>query len=208
MNDWSDWMKCEKLLIKTSSFVSVTPSTHFVSQMLKGWKWMKTILWKNCVTFLSITSLFDMFTHFLLPFFLFICFFLFLFLLKMNKVDICCASCQGTGSMRNKRKTTNIASFVGHKHLPFITSTKAPVIMIMLMLAVVVSVLGDDTQALRDTLSSLCSLNSLGKFGSCCESYDISSVTLASSAARNCFLSSLSSTSGSVTDLFVFQLFF
>ena len=100
---------------------------------------------------------------------------------------------------------TNIASLVGPKYLPFITSTKVPVIMIMLMLGVVVSVLGDDTQALRDTLSSLCSLNQEGQFGSCCRSYDISSVTLAPSPARNCFISSLSSTSGSVTYLFVFQ---
>ncbi len=125
----------------------------------------------------------------------------------MNKVDICCGSCQGTGAMRNKGKTTNIASFVGHKYLPFITSTKVPVIMIVLMLAVVVSVLGDDTQALRDTLSSLCSLNKEGEFGSCCESYDISSVTLDSSPARNCFISSLSSTSGSITELFVLRFF-
>ena len=123
----------------------------------------------------------------------------------MNKVVICCGSCQGTGAMRNKRKTTNIASFVGHKYLPFITSTKVPVIMIVLMLAAVVSVLGDDTQALRDTLSSLCSLNKEGEFGSCCGSYDISSVTLDSSPARNCFISSLYSTSGSIlTSLFVF----
>ena len=126
----------------------------------------------------------------------------------MNKVDICCGSFQGTGAMRNKRKTTNIASFVGHKYLPFITSSKVPVIMIVLMLAVVVSVLGDDTQALRDTLSSLCSLNKEGQFGSCCASYDISSVTLDYSAARNCFIYSLSSTSGSITVLFVFPLRF
>ena len=126
----------------------------------------------------------------------------------MNKVDICCGSCQGTGTMRNKRKTTNVASFVGHKYLPFITSTKTPVIMIVLMLAVVVSVLGDDTQALQDTLSSLCSLNQEGKFGSCCAKYDISSVTLDSSPARNCFIKSLYSTSGSITELFVFQFHF
>ena len=126
----------------------------------------------------------------------------------MNKVDICCGSCQGTGSMRNKRKTTNIASFVGHRYLPFITSFKVPVIMIVLMLAVVVIVLGDDTQALQDALSSLCSLNKKGQFGSCCANYDISSVTLDDSAARNCFIYSLSSTSGSITRLFVFQIYF
>ena len=125
----------------------------------------------------------------------------------MNKVDICCGSCQGTGSMKNKRKTTNVASFMGHKHLPFITNSKVPVIMIVVMLAVVVSVLGDDTQALRDTLSSLCSLNKEGQFGSCCESNDISSVTLASSETWNCFISSLGYKRGSITILFVQYLF-
>ena len=124
----------------------------------------------------------------------------------MNKVDVCCGSCEGTGSMRNKRKTTNIASSVGHKYLPFITSSKVPVIMIVLMLAVAVNVLGDDTQALRDTLSSLCSLNKEGWFGSCCVNYDISSVTLAS--VPGCFISSLSSTSGSITFLFVSHFYF
>ena len=126
----------------------------------------------------------------------------------MNKVDICCGGCQSTGSMRNKGKTINISSFLGHKYLPFITNTKVPVIMMMLMLAVVMSVLGDDTQALRDTLSSLCSLNKKGQFCSCCGSYDISSVTLDSSGVRDCFITSLSSTSGSITGLFVFQMYF
>ena len=127
----------------------------------------------------------------------------------MKKVDICCGSCQDTGAVRNKRKTTNVASFVGHKHFPFITSSKVPVIMIVLMLAVVVSVLGDDTQALRDTLSSLCSLNKEGQFGSCCKKYDISSVTLYYSTARNCFISSIYSTyEGSITWLFALHLYF
>ena len=64
-----------------------------------------------------------------------------------------------------------------------------------------------DKQALQDTISSLCSLNHEGHFGSCCESYDISSVTLDSSPARNCFISDLYSTSKLITTLFVFQLF-
>ena len=123
----------------------------------------------------------------------------------MNKVYICCGSCHGTGAMRNKRKTTNTASFLGHKYLPFITNTKVPVIMIVLLLGVVVSVLGGDTQALRNTLSSLCSLNKEGKFGSCCESYDISSVTLDS--AEDCFIYSIYSKSGSITRLFVSMMF-
>ena len=74
---------------------------------------------------------------------------------------------------------------------------------IVLMMIVVE---GDDTQALRDTISSLCSLNSVGEFASCCVSYDNgASLTLESSPARTCFISGLTSTAGSVlTSLFVF----
>ena len=111
-----------------------------------------------------------------------------------------CVQKQNKGNVLLLLKGTELGSFLAGK--------RHSLIMVVLMLAVVVNVLGDDTQALRDTLSSLCSLNKEGKFASCCESYDISSVTLASSAARNCFLSSLSSTSGSITFLFVFKLYF
>ena len=73
---------------------------------------------------------------------------------------------------------------------------------IVLMMIVVE---GDDTQALRDTISSLCSLNSVGQFASCCASYDNgASLTLAYSTARSCFIYGLGSTTGSVlTSLFV-----
>ena len=80
------------------------------------------------------------------------------------------------------------------------------ILMIMgVIVLMMVVVEGDDTQALRDTISSLCSLNSVGKFASCCVSYDNgASLTLASSTARACFLSGLASTTGSVlTYLFV-----
>ena len=77
----------------------------------------------------------------------------------------------------------------------------------MLMMIVVE---GDDTQALRDTISSLCSLNSVGKFASCCVSYNNgASLTLASSTARACFIEGLGSTTGSfLTSLFVICFFF
>ena len=73
----------------------------------------------------------------------------------------------------------------------------------MLMMSAVVS--GDDTQALRDTVSSLCSLNKVGEFASCCASYDNgASLTLETSEARSCFISGLASTTGSiVSSLFV-----
>ena len=64
---------------------------------------------------------------------------------------------------------------------------------------------GDDTQALRNTISSLCSLNSVGEFASCCASYDNgASLTLEDSTVRSCFIASLGSTTESVlTSLFV-----
>ena len=72
-----------------------------------------------------------------------------------------------------------------------------------MLMVIVVS--GDDTQALRDTISSLCSLNKVGKFASCCKSYENgASVTLENSQVRSCFISGLASTTESgLTYLFV-----
>ena len=79
-----------------------------------------------------------------------------------------------------------------------------PMIVGVIVLMMVIVVSADDTQALRDTVSSLCSLNKAGEFHSCCLSYDINSLSLASSPARGCFISSLSSSAESVlTYLFV-----
>ena len=77
----------------------------------------------------------------------------------------------------------------------------------MLMMIVVC---GDDTQALRDTISSLCSLNKVGQFASCCGSYDNgASITLENSPARARFIAGLGSTTGSVlTSLFVICFIF
>ena len=77
----------------------------------------------------------------------------------------------------------------------------------MLMMIVVC---GDDTQALRDTISSLCSLNKVGQFASCCGSYDNgASITLESSPARSCFFDDFESNTGSVlTSLFVICFIF
>ena len=75
----------------------------------------------------------------------------------------------------------------------------------MLMMIVVC---GDDTQALRDTVSSLCSLNKVGEFASCCGIYDNgASITLEDTPARSCFIASLESTTGSVFDASVCDLF-
>ena len=91
--------------------------------------------------------------------------------------------------------------------LPWIThffqSTHFVLFLVIVLMMIVVE--GDDTQALRDTISSLCSLNSVGQFASCCVSYDNgASLTLEEGTVRECFISSLSSTTRSVlTYLFV-----
>ena len=55
-----------------------------------------------------------------------------------------------------------------------------------MLMMIVVS--GDDTQALRDTISSLCSLNKVGQFASCCGSYDNgASITIINNPSGSCF---------------------
>ena len=84
------------------------------------------------------------------------------------------------------------------------------ILMIMGVIVLMMTVEGDDTQALRDTISSLCSLNSVGQFSMCCVSYDNgASLTLASSTVSSGFIASLKSTTGSVlTSLFVICFIF
>ena len=91
------------------------------------------------------------------------------------------------------------------QNLLYLTLMMSILVIMGVIVLMMIVVEGDDTQALRDTISSLCSLNSVGKFASCCVSYDNgASLTLASSTARNCFISGLGSTRGSVlTSLFV-----
>ena len=112
--------------------------------------------------------------------------------------------------------------FVPHLHTP--TSTyillqhRTFYISIMLSTPVIVGVIvlmmivvsGDDTQALRDTISSLCSLNKVGQFSSCCGSYDNgATITLKDTPAKSCFISGLGSTTGSVlSSLFVICFIF
>ena len=80
-----------------------------------------------------------------------------------------------------------------------------------MLMMIVVS--GDDTQALRNTISSLCSLNKVGQFALCCGSYNNgASITLEDSTARNCFIYGLTSNIGSVllglfVICFIFVLF-
>ena len=101
----------------------------------------------------------------------------------------------------------NLHTPLPHKtfYIPLMMSILMITGVIVLMMMIVVE--GDDTQALQHTISSLCSLNSVGQFVSCCASYNNgASITLASSPARECFISGLTSTTGSIlTYLFVFS---
>ena len=115
--------------------------------------------------------------------------------------------------------------FVPHLHTPtspyilpphrtFYISLMLSILMIMgVIVLMMIVVCGDDTQALRDTISSLCSLNKVGQFASCCVSYDNgATITLEDSPARDCFIYDLKSTTGSVLNslfviCFIFVLF-
>ena len=106
---------------------------------------------------------------------------------------------------------TSTSPYIQPTHRTFYISLMLSILMIMgVIVLMMIVVCGDDTQALRHTISSLCSLNKVGKFASCCVSYDNGvSVTLKSSSARNCFIASLASTTGSVlTKLFVICFIF
>ena len=112
--------------------------------------------------------------------------------------------------------------FVPHLHTPtspyiflphgiFYISLMLSILMIMgVIVLMMVVVSGDDTQALRDTISSLCKLNKAGEFALCCRSYNNgASITLEDSTTWSCFIFTLKSTTGSVlTSLFVICFIF
>ena len=120
------------------------------------------------------------------------------------------------------QKLFSFSFFVPHLHTPtslciqpphrtFYISLMLSILMIMgVIVLMMIVVCGDDTQALRDTISSLCSLNKVGQFASCCGSYDNgASLILEDSTARSCFFYNLESTTGSVlTSLFVICFIF
>ena len=81
-------------------------------------------------------------------------------------------------------------------------------IVLFLLISCVIATTDYPTLALRDTLSSLCEVNQEGKFGSCCRAYDISSVSIEESEERDCFISSLISTSDGIEYLFVYLILF
>ena len=109
--------------------------------------------------------------------------------------------------------------FVPHFHIPhilfphktFYISLMMSILMIIeVVMLMMIAVEGDDTQALRDTVSSLCSLNTVGQFASCCVSYDNGAfITLDDTPARSCFITRLTSTTGSIlVEVFVICFIF
>ena len=76
--------------------------------------------------------------------------------------------------------------------------------LIFVLFLMVVAVSAGDQQALRDTVSSLCSQNQDGEFASCCASFgNGATLTLGSSEATSCFFAGFSASGGSLTSLFV-----
>ena len=88
--------------------------------------------------------------------------------------------------------------------------TRAPLLLVSLVLAsTLFFACGDDTNGLRNTLSSLCSINSAGEFGSCCSTHNTASVNLHEKSTWDCFLRDLGTDSDmNVTSLFVVFFFF
>ena len=81
-------------------------------------------------------------------------------------------------------------------------------VVLFLLISCVIATTDYPTLELRDTLSSLYEVNQKGRFGFCCRTYDISSVSIEKSEERDCFISSLISTSDGIEYLFVYLRLF
>ena len=69
-------------------------------------------------------------------------------------------------------------------------------------------VCGDDTNAIRDTLSSLCSLNSVGQFGSCCQEHPTGSILFSRRDSWSCYANEMrTNNGGDLIFLFVLSSF-
>ena len=71
---------------------------------------------------------------------------------------------------------------------PSLTNDSKIISFVMTLMLLVVNVHGDDTIALRNTISSLCSLNSVGTFASCCKERDLELLTLNNKTSWDCFV--------------------
>ena len=96
-------------------------------------------------------------------------------------------------------------AFVGTRITHGITCVHLFVVFIMTSFVVC----GDDTNAIRDTLSSLCSLNSVGQFGSCCKEYPTGSISFSKRDSWSCYANEMrTNDGGDLIFLFVLPLFY
>ena len=91
----------------------------------------------------------------------------------------------------------------GHLLSSFLLRRTSLLLVSLVLTSTFLCVCGDDTQALRNTLSSLCSINSGGEFGSCCKTHDAGSVNIKDKNTWDCFARDIESSD----DLNVISLF-
>ena len=69
-------------------------------------------------------------------------------------------------------------------------------------------VCGDDTHAVRDTFSSLCSINTGNAFSSCCREHPASSIDLTRLESWSCYANDMKTNeNGDLISMFVFSFF-
>ena len=96
----------------------------------------------------------------------------------------------------------------GHLLSPVLHIRTSLLLVSLVFTSTFLCVCGDDTQALRNTLSSLCSINSGGEFGSCCKTHNPGSVNIKEKNTWECFARDIGSSDDlNVTSLFVFVVF-
>ena len=77
--------------------------------------------------------------------------------------------------------------FIGTRGRTRTTIQIVPVHLFLLLFIASFVVSGDDTNAVRDTISCLCSLNSGTQFGKCCEQYPIESIAFSKRESWSCY---------------------
>jgi len=69
-----------------------------------------------------------------------------------------------------------------------------PILIFFGLISLTAVVMGDDTEALRHTISSLCSFGGWGDFSACCRSYSANSIVLNDRNTWSCFIKNLTVT--------------
>ena len=108
--------------------------------------------------------------------------------MKYNK----CVESNNTSRGNDEKK----GAFVGTTERTRITHgiVCAHLFVVFIMTSFVVC--GDDTNAIRDTLSSLCSLNSVGQFGSCCQEHPTGSILFSRRDSWSCYANDMRTNNG------------